>query len=353
MPSTRAAAQGISKTIAQLAAQDFSDSEDIMDITLHHADDDTESEDDEHESGEEDEDEDDYDEDERDDDDEEVEEDEDDDDPVAVPSKRKRGSNKNAADNTPAPRKIEYTTAVYTSEQLKKPRSSRGAPRPVGNTPAANWSRPGMIERSTARSRWASSREPGPRAPKKSSRKWKKVKADTEARRDPEDGLSEEVVNERRGAGSERKAWWIVRQPPPDLGTLPMGGKKMRPEDGQEDHQRAEAPQAADYSRYPPLWRHARSGRPEYYKRRHGHLGGSVPKGRTVTANRRQSFRPERTSHVGVSRTRNRERYGGIRTSRGKGGRDENGREEIAVDSRSCISETKVSKFEGPRVREL
>ncbi|KAJ7939942.1 hypothetical protein B0H13DRAFT_1850142 [Mycena leptocephala] len=144
MPSTRAAAQGISKTIAQLAAHDFSDSDDIMDITLinssdseeeqyynrawHHADDDTESEDDEDESGEEDEDGDDYDEDEQDDDDEEEEEDEDDDDPVVVPSKRKHGSNKIAADTAPAPRKIEYTTSVYTSEQFKRPRSSRGAP---------------------------------------------------------------------------------------------------------------------------------------------------------------------------------------------------------------------------------
>ncbi|KAJ7898938.1 hypothetical protein B0H14DRAFT_3424274 [Mycena olivaceomarginata] len=79
-------------------------------------------------SGEEDEDGDDYDEDEQDDDDEEAEEDEDDGDPVVVPSKRKRGSNKNAADTAPASRKIKYTTSVYASEQLKKPRSSRGTP---------------------------------------------------------------------------------------------------------------------------------------------------------------------------------------------------------------------------------
>ncbi|KAJ7922062.1 hypothetical protein B0H13DRAFT_2317823 [Mycena leptocephala] len=114
MRSTRAAAQGISETIAQLAAQDLCDSDDIMDITLvdssdseaeeyynpawHHADNDTESEseDDEDESGEEDEDEDDYEENEQDDDDED-EEDSDDDEPVVVPAKRKRGSNKNAA----------------------------------------------------------------------------------------------------------------------------------------------------------------------------------------------------------------------------------------------------------------
>ncbi|KAJ7300523.1 hypothetical protein DFH08DRAFT_979577 [Mycena albidolilacea] len=100
-------AQNISSSISTLAAEDLSPSDDETEITLIdslYENSDLEGE--------------------------EEEEDDDEDEVVVIPAKRKRGQRKQlkVADAPSAPRQIEYTTSIYTSEQMAKAKSSRGPP---------------------------------------------------------------------------------------------------------------------------------------------------------------------------------------------------------------------------------
>ncbi|KAJ7732491.1 hypothetical protein B0H14DRAFT_3517623 [Mycena olivaceomarginata] len=130
----RASSKMILDSISTLAAQDLVSSDDEMHITLVGSTGDEEEEyhnpdwhafetdsHDENSGAEEDIDEDDNEE-ESDDDDSGSDSD---DDSVIVPTKRKR---KEKAVPEPSPREIQYTTSVYTFEQTKKSKSSRGSP---------------------------------------------------------------------------------------------------------------------------------------------------------------------------------------------------------------------------------
>lgn len=162
MPTARAASKSIAASISTLAANDLESSDTEMDLTLvdsdteeefydsdfHRDDEDSEKE----ESSEEEEDEDEeeeYNGDSDEEDDEDDDEEEDEDGPVVL-GKRKRGRPAKkpdgmcscspslhwsvinraatAADSPPPPRQIEYTTSIYSPEQLTKPKSSRGPP---------------------------------------------------------------------------------------------------------------------------------------------------------------------------------------------------------------------------------
>ncbi|KAJ7758408.1 hypothetical protein B0H16DRAFT_1721009 [Mycena metata] len=122
--SNRSAARKITKSIAKIAAQDLDSSDDEdLDITMVNSDYDNDERDEDPENEDEKEDSDDA----REEEDEEDEED--DNEPVVVPAKRKRGKGKKTIEKTPLVRDILVTIAVYTAEQMKKSRTSRGSPK--------------------------------------------------------------------------------------------------------------------------------------------------------------------------------------------------------------------------------
>ncbi|KAJ7724778.1 hypothetical protein B0H16DRAFT_1736524 [Mycena metata] len=119
--SNRSAARKITKSIAKIAAQDLNSSDDEdLDITMVNSDYDNDERDEDPENEDEKEDSDDA---------REEEDEEDDNEPVVVPAKRKRGKGKKTIEKTPLVRDVLVTIAVYTAEQMKKSRTSRGSPK--------------------------------------------------------------------------------------------------------------------------------------------------------------------------------------------------------------------------------
>ncbi|KAF7354461.1 hypothetical protein MVEN_01135300 [Mycena venus] len=133
MPPARAASKSISSSISTLAAKDLASSDDEMDLTLVNSDNDEDSYDsDLHRDDEDSEDEcSEEEEEEEEEEDEDNEEEEDGDEPIVL-GKRKRGRPAKkpdaTADSLPTPRQIEYTTSIYTPDQIAMPRGSRGPP---------------------------------------------------------------------------------------------------------------------------------------------------------------------------------------------------------------------------------
>ncbi|KAJ7106299.1 hypothetical protein C8R44DRAFT_858346 [Mycena epipterygia] len=119
--STRSSARTISSNIAKLAAQDLIDSEDEdMDATLVGLTNEDEDEDEEEEEGEEEE--------ETEERDGTGEDSDEEDEVVEVPKKRKRSRAEKKSTDQPPAREIEYKISIYTAEQLKKSKASRGPP---------------------------------------------------------------------------------------------------------------------------------------------------------------------------------------------------------------------------------